>query len=230
VEWPDRLRRSSTSSEYGQPSRGRVPTSLFYAGLVLFIVLTIIALSAGPLFSLLLVVLIAAVAFLPRHMRRSQLINDLFQRTRKITREEEWEADIAQDRRRILHFLTGNLVETALRTYYENVRKTVRPGKYIQVEFTPLSLQEITTDPMRAWLPDRNDIVLIRRRWSPLFEPTVRGNEQLQRLKAQVEAFLGVETEMREDLVRCYADFEPVRYQDAEPPPLADGDRPTTPI
>lgn len=213
--WRNRLRRSNGSSyEYVRPVRGWAPNGLFYAALVLFIVLAIIALSAGPLWSILLAIVVLAAAFLPRHLRRDQLINDLFQRTRKITREEEYEADLAQDRRRFAAILRGDVTNAVFRTYFENVRKTVRPGKYIQIQFTPLTMEEITSRPARAWLPQREDVIRLVRHWPPLFEP--QHQDGIGRLKRQVEAFLGEEVEMDANFVACHAVFMPKRLLEAD--------------
>lgn len=222
--WRDRLRRSRESDyRFAQQSRGWAPNGLFYAALVLFIVLAIIALSAGPVWSVILAVAVLLVACLPRYLKRDALVNDLFQRTRKITREEEYEADIAQDRRRFAAILRGDVGNAVFRTYFENVRKTVRPSKYIQIQFVPLSVEEITARPARAWLPHRSDIVRVVRHWPPLFEATKSG--EIARIKGQVEAFLGGEVEMEENFVGCYAVFTPKRYSLQE---LPDSEAPTS--
>jgi hypothetical protein len=226
--WGERLRRARASSgydDYGEGTRSWAPSGLFYVALVLFMVLIVIALSAGPLYSLVLVLVVVAAAFVPRYMKRDALVNDLFQRTRKITREEEYEADVAQDRRRFAALMRGDLSNAVFKTYFENVRKTVRPSKYIRVQFTPISLQELTSRPAHVWIPQRHDIIQVVRYWSPLFEPRAKDGEQLQRLKGQVEAFLGCETVMREDYIGCYAVFTPVR----EVSSLSAGDG-TTPL
>lgn len=162
-----------------------------------------------PITTALIVIVILFATVYPRQWVKNRYIADVFQRTRKITRDEEYEADIAQDRRRYPALLRGDWRVLAFRTHFENVRKSVRPSKYVRVEFGRAGFNEVFVSPMRVWMPQREDITQIVRRWSPLFEPYHQGG--LDRLQKQVEAFYGGAVTMTPDTRACVAVFEPVR-------------------
>jgi hypothetical protein len=187
----------------GSPSTG----TLIYVGIAVVAVMVVIAIATNPLFLLLQLAAVVIGLVGPRMSARHKFTADIFQRTRKITRDEEYEADVAQDRRRIPALLRGDWRMLVYRTHWENVRKSVRPQKYVRVEFGRAGIDDIFTRPLRVWLPQREDITRIVRRWSPLFEPYHQGG--LERLKKQVEAFFGHEVEMQEDTRACVAVFVP---------------------
>jgi len=165
---------------------------LLYVGVALLAVMVVIAIATNPVVLVLQAAAVAAGLFGPRWLAHRRLTNDVFQRTRKITRDEEYEADIAQDRRRVPAFLRGDWRMLVFRTHWENVRKSVRPSKYVRVEFER-SIEGMLSSPLRAWWPRRDDVVVVTRRWPPIFEPYhgPPGQSGLERLYRQVAAFFG---------------------------------------
>jgi hypothetical protein len=167
--------------------------ALFYCAVAILTVVTVITIATDPAFLLLQIVVVVAALFGPRLNQRRKFINEIFQRSRKITRDEEYEADIAQDRRRIPALLRGDWRMLLFRTHWENVRKSVRPSKYIRVEFD-IGWQHILTHPLRVWLPQREDVVRVVRAFPPIFQPHQGppGNEQFELFHRAVAAFFGV--------------------------------------
>lgn len=205
----------------GTPPGSASTATLIYVGIALVAVTVVIAIATNPLFLLLQLAAVAIGLVGPRMSARRKLTADIFQRTRKITRDEEYEADVAQDRRRVPAALRGDWRMLVFRTHWENVRKSVRPQKYVRVEFGRAGIDEIFTRPLRVWLPQREDVTRVIRRWSPLFEPYHQGG--LERLKKQIEAFFGHEVEMQADTRACVAVFVPkVEDLPLEEGPLAE--------
>jgi hypothetical protein len=191
----------------GAPPGSPNTATLLYVGIALLAVMVVIAIATNPLFLLLQLAVVVAALVGPRQSAKRRFTNDIFQRTRKITRDEEYEADVAQDRRRVPAALRGDWRMLVFRTHWENVRKSVRPQKYVRVEFGRAGIDDIFTRPLRVWMPQREDITRVVRRWAPLFEPYHQGG--LDRLRKQVEAFFGQEVEMEADTTACVAVFVP---------------------
>lgn len=165
---------------------------LLYVGVALLAVMAVIAIATNPFVLMLQVAAVGAGLFGPRWLAHRRFTNEVFQRTRKICRDEEFEADIAQDRRRFPALLRGDWRMLVFRTHWENVRKSVRPSKYVRVEFDR-SIDGMLGSPLRAWWPQRDDVTVVTRRWPPIFEPYhgPPGQSGLERLHRQVAAFFG---------------------------------------
>jgi hypothetical protein len=148
----------------------------------------------------------------PTRWQRYRFTRDAYTRTRKITKDEEYEADHAQNRRHWWRLLRGDVRNVHLGVFWEPMRRPATAGKYVQLRFAPEA----------PWWPRRHHITQITRRWAREWQPnnTVSG---LNNLKAQLEAFMNGRTlDMEVSLAHCYAVFTPGQGSGEAPEAAAD--------